>query len=134
MKTLFEMKKIILVCISLFFLFLPSCHKEKLEDYDHEFGGLWKTDTITLASGGKVQCILNVNGKDSWYGWMCDAGCSVICNCQIRKDGRAKVDKKKRRIYIGFNLIKDLIINKAPFLDTSGRMACELGDLKYYRQ
>jgi hypothetical protein len=128
------MKTALFIFLSVFLLSSASCRKEKLEDYDPEFAGEWKTDTITLTSGAKVQCILHVNGKDSFYGFMCNPDCGVICNCQLRQDGKAKINKKNKRIYIGYSIVKDLVLKKGPYRHPSGRMACDLGDLTYFKQ
>ena len=127
------MKNAVLIISALFFVFFVSCRKEKLEDFNPEFNGLWASDTILLSSGGAVQNFLNVNGKESWYGQLCVPGCAVVCSCQIRNDGKAKIDKKKR-VYIGWTYIKGLVVTREPYRDARGKMICELGNKKYYRQ
>ena len=127
------MKTYILLFGALFFAFFASCRKEKLEDFNSEFNGLWASDTILLSNGEVIQNFLNVNGKDGWYGQQCSARCAVVCSCAGRNDGKVKIDKKKK-IYIGWAYIKGLIVTREPYRDSNGKMVCELGSKKYYRQ
>jgi len=127
------MKTCILIFVTLFFIFFASCRKEKLEDFNPEFNGLWKSDTILTSSGQVIQNFLNVNGKDGWFGQQCTPGCAVVCSCLVRNDGKIKIDKKKK-VYIGWTYIKDLVVTREPYRDSNGKMVCELGGKIYYRE
>lgn len=129
------MKIKIVFCFVLFLILVSTaCRKQRLEKYNPDFEGLWSTDTMTLSNGKKARCILKIKGKDSWYGFMCNANCDEICDCQLHFFGTAKIDKKKKLIYIGYNKISQLQIVREPFLNSFGKYQCELGTLIYYKQ
>ncbi|MFI5203583.1 MAG: hypothetical protein ACHQF2_03715 [Flavobacteriales bacterium] len=117
------------------FLQLTQCGKSRLEKYNADFEGTWRTDTFTLVSSGEqVCCWVTIDGKDSFFGFMCSAQCPTPCNCTHTLSGRAKINKKRNQIYIGNNINNYLKLTTEPFIAPDGRWAMVLSDLTYYKQ
>jgi hypothetical protein len=115
-------------------VFCFSSCKKKIERYNGDFSGTWRTDTLVLTSNGsKVVCLLKIDGKYSYYGFMCEGLCNGMpCNCLDNQFGKAKVSTNKK-IWIGGKTNNQLKIITEPYQDASGRWVCKLGDDLYYK-
>ena len=125
------MKFIPKVLLLFFILSFCSCKKEFLGSVDPNYIGEWHSEnTFTLANGKITEIYFIINDSESEYGYLCDTACTA-CECQLLTSGKATINKKKTKMYIGSGNGKkkvSLKINEAPHLNSNEKWECKLED------
>ncbi|HTO37070.1 MAG TPA: hypothetical protein VL021_01495 [Brumimicrobium sp.] len=123
--------------IFLMFLFITilisSCSVEKIEQYNEDFIGQWRTDAyFSPTKGDSIRNYFTVDGSDSAFG----VGCEIddpFKMCLVLQTGRVKINKSSYGIQVG-NAV-DLIhyVQKEPFINDDGVWEMTIDNISFYK-
>jgi hypothetical protein len=131
------MKTTVLSLISLgLLLFMASCGKEYIGEFDENYNGEWHSDTLTLTDTGEdVEIYMIINGQYAEYGFLCKVNCTA-CECTFLTTGKAKINKDHTKLYFGLgygNNSTSVKITEPPHVNAAGQWECKIEDHRMLR-
>lgn len=114
---------------------LMSCNVQRLENYDSNFEGRWRSIVYNSPTAGdSIRNYLVVDGKNSAFGLSCrrEITCEM-CDCLIFNSGRAKINTSTNTLQVGGTVAQISTITKMPFENEEGEWQLEIDNVPYFK-